>query len=449
MEGEIMQTKYTYYSASRFLVRKEHFGVLIFDRQYFKQYSLSPSALDLLRSLLHVPKKHILEFLRNIDVDNLASYEKALYKLEQMGILEDQKATFDFVDCDSSDLGGALVAPIRVFLNLNENCNYSCRHCCVRASNDLPSFSKEKALALCLEMADMGVIEIAIVGGEPFMYPYLFEFLEFASGLSFSLTITTNGSLVNKNIAGRLAILGKTIRYIHVSVDGPEDINDYIRGEGAFRRAVSALRLLSEAGIESTAQVTMTKLLLGRERDLVHELSHAGISRLCISGLRPTGRALDNDELLLQWYEERVIQKRINDLAAEAGIVVFSSELGEADTNVWDHIPAELCGAGWLVISISADGNVYPCTFMKDYYARVGLRPDSVYERSLKDIWHNGELFSYTRENRICFPCTQCVKYGTSCPGQCPAVYIERYDPKYTGRLICPLAKFEIRAKNK
>src|SRR5262249_50049270 len=98
---------------------------------------------------------------------------------------------------------------------------------------------------------------VGISGGEPLLWPDLERFLASALDLGFSTSVTTNGTLVTPRKA---RVLRSLARLVAVSVDGPEEDHDTIRGApGAFaamRRGITALR---EADVPFTIVFTLTR----------------------------------------------------------------------------------------------------------------------------------------------------------------------------------------------
>ncbi len=144
-------------------------------------------------------------------------------------------------------------------------CNLSCGHC-INASGPadpwLAPLDGATTRRWIVEAAGLGVKEIYFTGGEPFLHPEIVPLLAFALERA-PTTVLTNGTLIGEAMADRLAALAAGARYsleIRVSLDDPDpDRNDAIRGPGAFRRALSAIRRLDERGLLPILTATETE----------------------------------------------------------------------------------------------------------------------------------------------------------------------------------------------
>jgi MoaA/NifB/PqqE/SkfB family radical SAM enzyme len=144
-------------------------------------------------------------------------------------------------------------------------CNLSCVHC-INASGPadpwLAPLDGATTRRWIVEAAGLGVKEIYFTGGEPFLHPEIVPLLAFALERA-PTTVLTNGTLIGETMADRLAALAAGARYsleIRVSLDDPDpDRNDAIRGPGAFRRALSAIRRLDERGLLPILTATETE----------------------------------------------------------------------------------------------------------------------------------------------------------------------------------------------
>ena len=133
-------------------------------------------------------------------------------------------------------------------------CNLRCRHCFISCSPDNHSFwfmSREAVRAALDESVGMGVKEYYFTGGEPFMNHEMEGILEDTLGRG-PATVLTNGTLFTRRRVQALAELRARSPHrleLRVSIDGPTpEINDPIRGDGAFERAMAGVGALVAAG---------------------------------------------------------------------------------------------------------------------------------------------------------------------------------------------------------
>jgi uncharacterized Fe-S cluster-containing radical SAM superfamily protein len=133
-------------------------------------------------------------------------------------------------------------------------CNLRCTHCFISCSPDNHSFwfmTREQVRAALEESAGMGVKEYYFTGGEPFMNNEMVGILD--DTLQYGpATVLTNATLLPPRRVEELRRISEGRCHpleLRVSVDGPTAaINDAIRGEGSFERAMEGVGALVDAG---------------------------------------------------------------------------------------------------------------------------------------------------------------------------------------------------------
>ncbi|HZP35906.1 MAG TPA: radical SAM protein [Methylomirabilota bacterium] len=134
-------------------------------------------------------------------------------------------------------------------------CNLECRHC-LNASGPrapwLKPLDAETIRRAIAEAESLGVKEIYFTGGEPFLHGEILALIERALEVA-PTTVLTNGTLIDAARADALAAVAARAAYsleIRVSLDDPDpSCNDAVRGEGAWAKAVEAVRLLHARGL--------------------------------------------------------------------------------------------------------------------------------------------------------------------------------------------------------
>jgi len=100
------------------------------------------------------------------------------------------------------------------------------------------------------DISAAGAKTVVLSGGEPLLREDVFELLSFAKSSNMNTCITSNGILIDDYVARKLFVSG--INVVNVSIEGPEEIHDFLRGPGNFKKAVSALAALEKHKIETT-----------------------------------------------------------------------------------------------------------------------------------------------------------------------------------------------------
>jgi MoaA/NifB/PqqE/SkfB family radical SAM enzyme len=143
--------------------------------------------------------------------------------------------------------------PSFVSFTLTNACNLRCQMCgqwspggYIRAGQGDPGspLKLEEWMRLADEAAAHGISSILLRGGEPFLFPGIVRLLEHLRGLGMFVSIDSNGTRL-ANFAGDLVRLGGI--HVTVSVDGPEEVHDAVRGvPGCFAQLRAGLARLAE-----------------------------------------------------------------------------------------------------------------------------------------------------------------------------------------------------------
>ena len=138
-------------------------------------------------------------------------------------------------------------------LTITNACNLRCRMCGQWGQTGYMKSGDAHAEHLPLsvwrkvidEWADHGRTFVGLRGGEPFLYPEIIPLLAHIKDRGLDVSIDSNGTLL-----GRFAedVARLQIDNINVSVDGPEDVHDRVRGvPGAYSKIREGVRAVREA----------------------------------------------------------------------------------------------------------------------------------------------------------------------------------------------------------
>jgi len=278
-------------------------------------------------------------------------------------------------------------------------CNSNCAHCASAAKPPFPDeIGTQDALRLVDQVHDFGASWFGISGGEPLLRKDLFEIISYAKKVGLNASIITDGRLLDRNAFEE--IVKNEVR-VSISIDGAEEINDIVRGKGAYASAVSAIKKLSAAGLLNCLVYTFANVNGAGTNVNVNDFTHVldlakqyGARWVIYHGFIPYSKEAKNlkadptpqqyEWALNQLYDLQATYKGKPEINVYCPFFArIAKQRGLADFDKWfNHFFLGRCFFGKFM-SIAENGDAIPCSF-NDVY-RLG----NVKEKSLKTIWEN------------------------------------------------------------
>jgi sulfatase maturation enzyme AslB (radical SAM superfamily) len=208
---------------------------------------------------------------------------------------------------------GAIPSPVddnravgsRLWLYTNFDCNLHCDYCCVRSSPTAPR--RELGLArvqrIAREAADLGVKEIFVTGGEPFLLEDIGDIL-LSCAAAAPTTVLTNGMLFAGRRIESLQALPRDRIVLQISLDSPTpELHDHHRGPGTWmrtREGIQSARALGfrvrlAATVSNDAEAEAFRLFLDKEK--IAEEDRV-VRRIALRGSAAEGLALSRADLV-------------------------------------------------------------------------------------------------------------------------------------------------------
>ena len=191
---------------------------------------------------------------------------------------------------------GAIPVPRLVAWEVTRRCNLKCRHCRASAGDCAVEgeLSLDEAKAVVDDIASFAKPVLILTGGEPLMCEWVWDIIAYAREMGMTPAVGTNGTLVDDEVARRLAASG--VKRISVSLDFPTaGAHDEFRGvEGAFDAALRGIAAARRAGVEVQVNTTVTRRnwrMLDEMHDLAVRLDAQALHPFL---LVPTGRGGDH-----------------------------------------------------------------------------------------------------------------------------------------------------------
>jgi radical SAM protein with 4Fe4S-binding SPASM domain len=180
--------------------------------------------------------------------------------------------------------------PIVVW-NITRRCNLACIHCYSdSAAREYPGeLDWQQCQGVVDDLAQFKVPAVLLSGGEPLIHPRFFDLAAYAREKGLRLTLSTNGTLIDRAAAQRLKDTG--FSYVGISLDGIGATHDHFRGRaGAFDKTVQAFRHCKAVGQKVGLRLTLAAHNV-RDLDQILDFIEAeDIDRVCFYHLVYSGR---------------------------------------------------------------------------------------------------------------------------------------------------------------
>jgi hypothetical protein len=193
----------------------------------------------------------------------------------------------------------------RLWLYTNFDCNLHCDYCCVRSSPTVPrrelGFARVQRIAR--EALELGVKEIFVTGGEPFLLEDIGDIL-LSCAAAAPTTVLTNGMLFTGRRAESLRALPRDRIVLQISLDSAKpELHDLHRGPGTWARTREGIQRARGHGFRVRLAATVsTDAEAGAFRQFLDEEKIAAedrvIRRIALRGAAAEGVAVSRADLV-------------------------------------------------------------------------------------------------------------------------------------------------------
>ena len=304
---------------------------------------------------------------------------------------------------DKSLTAYKLGRPSEVIWNITNRCNLLCDHCYMAADGHaLPDqLSDEETIDLVGQIADAGVPLLFLSGGEPMMRPNFWEILETASGRGIRVTVSTNCTFIDRDVARRLKANG--VGYIGTSLYGPAEFHDsLVRVRGTRDRVVEAIKVLREEGVGVAIKTAVTTDTWPHIYDLIAEAKELDCGLIYLCDLITSGRSEGEEDGRItadQWRElADFIADDITDpastleydIGAMPSFIPYVAEKliarGYDLTRGLERLKImSACPVGKGHMNINSEGGVMPCQFAQDW--TIGNLREMTLEEATRELF--------------------------------------------------------------
>jgi len=315
-----------------------------------------------------------------------------------------------------------------VYFTLTRECDLACQYCYQGLRN-----RKRKEMPLADAKATLNKIKalnpnchIIITGGEPFMYPNIFEIFDHCEALNLSFGILCNGTYLNEETVDKLCTY-KNLKKTQISIDGfTEKTHAITRSKRNFKLVMKAIDLVAEKGLPFLLAPTIHEL----NKDEIYDIAALAISKggwYSPNNLRSFPHdenkflSLSNETLLevTKTVGHKVQANFSREVLLKAKQSVETPNVCSVDAPNSTFI----CGTGSTLLDIDWNGEVYPCHLLKDRDLILG----NIFEQEFSDIYRTVEEKKIRVTSSEISKCSGC-KFTSTCGGGCRAGAYYAYD---------------------
>ena len=294
-----------------------------------------------------------------------------------------------------------------VVWSLTRTCNLKCVHCYTdsEAKRYPGELSTTQALAVIADLAQFQIPSLLLSGGEPLLRHDFWSLLSAARQKGLRCVLSTNGTLLDANVAARLQQEG--LFYVGISLDGVGEVHNQFRGKPwAYQKTLQGIRYCKEAGLKVSLRITLTRHNVQELDRYFQFIEEENIDRICFYHLAYSGRgrklvsedlapeetrtAVDKILAAASDFHNRGLKKDILTVANHADAVYLYLKLLKEDPIhaeavrrllEWNGGGANSSGVG--IANIDSLGNVHADQFWQT------VSFGNIKERPFSQIWED------------------------------------------------------------
>lgn len=313
--------------------------------------------------------------------------------------------------------------PTTMILLVTEQCNFACTYC----YGSYPFMEGKMSVETAKKAVDLavreGIKDIVFFGGEPLLnFSTIEETVRYVedNSLGIDMRITTNGSLVNEEIA---TFLSEHAILASVSMDGDMRSHDITRplksGKSSYEMVMNGIDLLKGKNILTLLEITHSAR---HSENLKNQLDTAfsifnTVSCACVDGKKGCKHSKDvvSGERMKTFYNNVLdYEKELPENCTLIGIRELYDRICDGFSLT---MPYCLCSDIGSRLIVDTEGNVFPCpemTSMKEYcFGNINSVSYNDYDKNREKVIES--LSSKKLHNKwfsnICETCIQHVSY--------------------------------------
>lgn len=288
--------------------------------------------------------------------------------------------------------------------DITPHCNLNCQHC--YATEMYRKDKRELSLAeleVCIDRICNVAENVIFYGGEPLMRKDLPEIVSLCGERDMNTHVITNGTLITRESAEKLANAG--LKQMGISVDAATE-NTYaaIRGRDYFLKIIDTIKMIADYPFMMSMGFVISTQNYEEVGAFIELADDLNVDQIIFIPLAPVGNAKDSEGLNLTPHQYVETAQKIAEKKSSLGLKDDFVVLDFAPPLLVDYMnrtygsklleEPKWCFAGTGSLFIRADGRVYPCKGYVEEYGDGNGRAGtySLLEKTLPEIL-GGEYF--------------------------------------------------------
>ena len=334
---------------------------------------------NILKILPKFEHKEIEDTLEELSSTQLFYKDSMSYRLNNFNLLRDEVKKIDIV---------------QAYVHLTFRCNLNCEYCYnkdkLNSCKDLPLYSMKYIIDT---LKENGVKELVFTGGEPTLYKYFKEIVDYAYEKGFFIEVLSNGTTLQSLDDDTI----KKVDSFMISLDGIDKEKTHRKNSEKFSVLNQIVNLKERGG-----KVKVRSVLTKKNGEEIKKLKEYLFER-----------EIDHVEALYI-----PASKEEFDLIPDLNLIKQSDDEFEL-CDITD------CGAGQTIIAINPEGKIYPCQslMLDEFYIT------NIFNENWMNELKNSRISQYflNRKNSEIEGCENC-KVRTICSGGCRSIAYNVYN---------------------
>ena len=309
-------------------------------------------------------------------------------------------------------------------------CNLNCPHCYTSRFLRSKELSLKEKLRLIDEMGELGIEHVGLSGGEPLIHPELSMILRRLYDYDISISLVTNACIAPSSIVELLATYDV---YVYVSIDGPKNIHDSVRGLGTFEKVLRNVEKLRKYGIDFGTVMAISKINYKYVKEYLELALKLGATYPSLIPVMPSGKAMSNGIYIESDEYVKAIETAVK-FIEQVGypISLWCTPFAPLVSNS-RYIYSSFCRT-LDITDIDPSGNILACDIID--YIVTNIRDRSL-AKALEDYINNEVIKEITEPPKLPEPCLKCP-LKTFCRSGCFARAFSIYGDFNAGDPLCP-----------